>query len=88
MSAITEDTLGNLWLNGIQGLLCYNPKENTVRQYLSDDGMQSNTFTNASVALPGGWVFVGGINGVNFFNPLLFEKNSYKGRPYFTRLQL
>ena len=88
VSAITEDTLGNLWLNGIQGLLCYNPKENTVRQYLSDDGMQSNTFTNASVALPGGWVFVGGINGVNFFNPLLFEKNSYKGRPYFTRLKV
>lgn len=88
IQAITADARGTLWLNSSQGLYSYNPDSGVVRRYICDDGLQSNTFTNAATTSPDGWVFTGGINGVNYFNPGLFKENGYAGKPIVTDLRI
>lgn len=87
IEAITEDSLGNLWLNGSQGLYCYHPSSNVVKRYTNDDGLQSNACTGAA-ATTNGWIFIGGIKGLNFFNPSFFKENTYVGHPIFTQLKI
>lgn len=86
--AITEDLRGDLWLNSSQGLYGYSPASGQVRRYVSDDGLQSNTWTEGAAISDNGWIFVGGINGINYFNPELFDSNGYAGRPILTGLKV
>ncbi|GAB6008738.1 hybrid sensor histidine kinase/response regulator transcription factor [Dysgonomonas reticulitermitis] len=76
--AITEDMDGNLWLNCSQGLYFFNPQTNETQVYTYQDGLQSNTFTEASVITKDGWIYAGGINGVNYFHPSQIKQNPYK----------
>lgn len=87
IEAITEDSQGNLWLNSSQGLYCYNPTKETVKRYTNDDGLQSNACTGAAATIRG-WIFIGGIKGLNFFNPCFFKENTYVGHPIFTQLKI
>ena len=86
--AITEDREGDLWFNSSQGLYRYQPASGHVRRYIWDDGLQSNTWTEGAAVSDNGWIFVGGINGVNYFNPARFRENLYSGRPVFTDLKV
>lgn len=86
--AITEDLHGNLWLNSSQGLYHYSPLTGRVVRYSSEDGMQSNTWTDGAAISENGWIFVGGINGINYFNPAKFHPRSHGGRPVFTSLSV
>lgn len=86
--AVTEDAAGCLWLNGSQGLYCYEPATGCVKRYVSDDGLQSNTWTEGAAVSDNGWIFVGGINGVNYFNPAEFRTESYAGVPMLTDLKV
>lgn len=76
--AITEDKDGNLWLNCSQGLYFFNPQTNETQVYTHQDGLQSNTFTEASVITKDGWIYTGGINGINYFHPSQIKQNPYK----------
>jgi signal transduction histidine kinase/ligand-binding sensor domain-containing protein/DNA-binding response OmpR family regulator len=78
--AITEDLNHNLWLNCSQGLYCYNPRSETVKVYTYEDGLQSNTFTEAASISKQGRIFAGGINGVNYFFPGEIKDNPYESR--------
>lgn len=75
--AITEDWEHNFWLNCSQGLYKYNPATHEVQIYTHRDGLQSNTFTEASIITSDGTIYVGGINGVNYFRPSEIVKNPY-----------
>ena len=86
--AITEDLAGDLWLNGSQGLYRYQPATGRVKRYVSDDGLQSNTWTEGAAVSDNGWLFVGGINGINYFNPSDFRTDPYPGEPMFTGLKV
>ncbi len=88
IQAIIGDSEGCLWLNSSQGLYSYDPRSHIARRYISDNGLQSNTFTNAVTKTRSGWILAGGINGINYFNPRLFPKRSYAGRPVLTRLRV
>ena len=86
--AITEDLSGDLWLNGSQGLFHYKPSSGHVKRYVSDDGLQSNTWTEGAAISKNGWIFVGGINGINYFNPNRFSTDPYPGTPFLSELKI
>jgi signal transduction histidine kinase/ligand-binding sensor domain-containing protein/DNA-binding response OmpR family regulator len=75
--AITEDLDHNFWLNCTQGLYYYNPVSDIVKIYTYEDGLQSNTFTEAASVSNDGWIFSGGINGTNYFLPQQIKDNPY-----------
>lgn len=86
--AITKDNENNFWLNCSQGLYKYNPTNEEVQVYTHHDGLQSNTFTEASTITDDGIIYVGGINGVNFFRPSEIVKNPYPGEPAIVNLRI
>jgi signal transduction histidine kinase/ligand-binding sensor domain-containing protein/DNA-binding response OmpR family regulator len=67
--AILEDDSGNLWLSGSQGLFRYHVTSGTTHQYTYQDGLQSNTLTEAVYKNKDGLLYFGGINGLNYFKP-------------------
>jgi signal transduction histidine kinase/ligand-binding sensor domain-containing protein/DNA-binding response OmpR family regulator len=78
--AVTEDPAHNFWLNCSQGLYCYQPSSGAVKIYTHEDGLQSNTFTEAASISRDGWIFAGGINGINYFLPQEINDNPYGSR--------
>ena len=67
---ILEDDKGNLWLSAGDGLIRFNPEEETFRNYTVSDGLQSREFKHhAFRKLRDGRMLFGGINGFNIFHP-------------------
>jgi signal transduction histidine kinase/ligand-binding sensor domain-containing protein/AraC-like DNA-binding protein len=67
--AILEDDKRNLWLSSSQGLFKLNIPSNVVKKYTYQDGLQSNTLTEACFKSDDGLMYFGGINGLNYFKP-------------------
>lgn len=67
--SVTEVADGSIWLNTSQGLLYYNPTNNHYREYYYNDGLYSNCMTEASFLDTDGVLYVGCINGINYFKP-------------------
>ncbi len=71
-----EDEAGQLWLGGV-GLTKLYPGSGTCEQYYYRDGLQSNSFKiGASYKDREGWLYFGGIDGVNYFRPETIRADS------------
>jgi signal transduction histidine kinase/ligand-binding sensor domain-containing protein/DNA-binding response OmpR family regulator len=67
---ILPDEEGNLWVSTNQGLAKFNPETEAFRNYIVDDGLQSNEFNRfAYHKAADGEMFFGGIKGLNSFYP-------------------
>jgi signal transduction histidine kinase/ligand-binding sensor domain-containing protein/DNA-binding NarL/FixJ family response regulator len=75
---IEKDGDGNLWLANSQGLICFNPLQNKVRNYTYEDGLNSSTLTEAVGKTANGVLFFGSINGINYFKPSEIKVNPYE----------
>ncbi len=75
---IQEDNDGNLWLNNSLGLLSYNIKNKKIIKYSVKDGLRTNTLTEATRKANDGTIFIGTIDGINFFKPNEIRPNPYK----------
>jgi signal transduction histidine kinase/ligand-binding sensor domain-containing protein/DNA-binding NarL/FixJ family response regulator len=75
---ILEDDTGNLWLTNSQGLIRFDMGKNNVRRYTYKDGLKSSTFTEAVGKDEDGRLFIGSIQGINYFNPIEIIDNPYK----------
>lgn len=75
---IQEDNNGNLWLNNSLGLFSYNIKNKKIIKYSYKDGLRTNTLTEASGKANDGTLFIGSIDGINFFKPNEIRPNPYK----------
>ena len=74
---ILEDEVGRLWLSTNNGLVMFDPDEETFQTFTSDDGLQSNQFYfGAFTKMPSGEFIFGGNNGFNIINPLLFSQEN------------
>ena len=74
---ILEDELNRLWLSTNNGLVLFNPQDETFQVFTSEDGLQSNQFYfGAFTSLPSGELIFGGNNGFNIINPLLFSRDT------------
>jgi len=67
---IEEDAEGNIWVSTNSGLCRYNPTLGKFDNYTLLDGLQSNEFNLAHHKLPDGTMLFGGIDGLNYFDPV------------------
>lgn len=59
-----------LWISTAYGISNYNFKNRKFTNYYSDDGLQGNEFSrNAAITDKSGDIYLGGINGITYFNP-------------------
>ncbi len=67
---ILNDNDSNLWLSTERGIIKFNPVDNSIIIYYTNDGLQENQFNNgAYFKSKKGEMFFGGINGINCFQP-------------------
>lgn len=76
--SILEDLNGNLWMSTNTGLVKFDTKNKTFRNYDVLDGLQSNEFTiGAALECKNGEMLFGGISGFNMFYPDSIQENNY-----------
>ncbi|MDO6596397.1 ATP-binding protein [Oceanihabitans sp. 2_MG-2023] len=87
---INEDDLGNLWLSTNGGLFRFNKSTKEFTNYNPKDGVQSTEFNLGAVYKNknNGFLYFGGINGVNIFDPKQIYKLDKEGQLNFTQLKI
>jgi signal transduction histidine kinase/DNA-binding response OmpR family regulator/ligand-binding sensor domain-containing protein len=87
---INEDNLGNLWLSTNGGLFRFNKLTQEFTNYNPKDGVQSTEFNlGATFKNPNnGYLYFGGINGLNIFNPSRIGELDKEGDLRFTSLKI
>lgn len=75
---ILPDRNGYLWLSTNNGLIRFNSRKKTFKNYSKSDGLQSLEFnTGAEVILPDGKMLFGGTTGLTIFDPAQVELNKH-----------
>jgi len=70
VSAVVEDTLGNIWISTHKGIVKHQPGNDSYHNYYALHGLQGDVFVSGSYLRDSdGKVWFGGINGLNCFNP-------------------
>jgi len=86
---IVIDHHGMLWLSTNHGICRFNPKTKETRNFDVTDGLQSNQFSyGASMIDSKGFIWFGGVNGLNFFHPDSIRLNSFIPPVYITDLRV
>ena len=76
---IYEDEKQNMWMSSNYGIIKFNPKNETFRQFGMADGTQNLEFNASSHAKSkNGTLFFGGLSGINYFNPKTLKENPNK----------
>jgi signal transduction histidine kinase/ligand-binding sensor domain-containing protein len=81
--SIREDNAGNLWLGTDKGLSCYIVSQKRFINYDVKDGLQDNLFAagwrNKGSSFKGkdGIIYLGGTNGLNYFDPARIHPNNF-----------
>lgn len=71
ISAIAEDTYGNIWVSTLYGMSKYDQTVNRFTNYYVADGIGGNQFNErSSCQLNNGMIIFGGTHGLTFFNPI------------------
>ena len=75
---VLPDDDGRLWLSTNRGLARYDPRSGAIRSFDASDGLQSNEFnTGAFHRGASGRLYVGGVYGVNAFDPAAIADNPH-----------
>lgn len=70
INGMVEDRSGEIWIVTGRGLCRYHPGWKTGRFYYADDGLQGDEFSQSGICADrNGNIFVGGFNGISYFNP-------------------
>lgn len=70
VKGILSDDHGNLWIATEKGLSRFNRKTHAFRNFTTEDGLQGDRFLSGSCFKgKNGWMYFGGINGLNMFHP-------------------
>lgn len=73
---ILSDNEGNLWMSTNNGLSKLDRERKNFHNYNAADGLQSNEFNrNAFCKTKDGFLFFGGVNGFNYFNPTELQES-------------
>ena len=68
--SLEKDSHGNLWLSSNAGISFYNTATGVFRNYGSSDGLLNHEFNRrSSFKNQDGWMFFGGIYGIDYFHP-------------------
>lgn len=73
-----NDSLGNIWISTNNGLSCFNPINNSFKNFTNEDGLPGNEFNrNDAFYLQNNELMFGGVDGFVIFNP----SEVLKGQP-------
>lgn len=89
VKAILEDNNGQLWISTVNGISSLDPKNLTFKNYLEEDGLQSDEFNlGAAFKDSEGKLYFGGINGFNAFFPDRIQPYPTPKAPVITALKV
>jgi signal transduction histidine kinase/ligand-binding sensor domain-containing protein/AraC-like DNA-binding protein len=71
--SILPDNKGNIWLSALKGISRFNPASKVFTNYDSRDGIRINSECGFKSST--GWLFFGGVNGINAINPSALIEN-------------
>jgi ligand-binding sensor domain-containing protein len=81
------DSLGRVWLIGLQGIALYKPEEKRLQSFTVRDGVLKSDFRyNAIYLSPEGKIYAGN-DGYNFFDPYLVQNDTSALNVYTTKVQ-
>jgi two-component sensor histidine kinase/ligand-binding sensor domain-containing protein len=73
---IEEDNANHLWISSYNGLVKFNKSNFTTKIYRTKDGLANAEFNRiSSFKDADGWLYFGGQNGIDFFDPRLFNED-------------
>ena len=85
VTALEKDDNGNLWISTNSGISSYHITDKIFRNYGLSDGLLNHEFNRqASFKNPEGWIFFGGIYGIDYFHPDSIQKNQTEQELVFT----
>lgn len=77
VKGLLEDDHGNLWISTINGLSCFNKRNNSFINYYEEDGLVSNQFYwNAYSKSKSGLLYFGTLKGLVAVNPDMIATDS------------
>ncbi|MBT8380601.1 MAG: hypothetical protein KJN64_15440 [Ignavibacteria bacterium] len=86
---LIEDNSGNLWLSTNKGISSYNLQDNSFLNFEKEDGLQGNVFnSSAYLKSSDSTIFLGGMNGVNYFNPANLSFSKYNPPVVITSIKI
>ncbi|MEO7213854.1 MAG: two-component regulator propeller domain-containing protein [Mucilaginibacter sp.] len=81
---ILEDEQGNIWVSTNKGISSFNRREKKFTNYSQCNGLQRAAFYNGSgLRSSKGWLFFGGGEGLNYFDPAHDVKLNKNAPPVF-----
>ncbi len=79
VQSLTVDGSDDLWVATFNGLSRFNWKSASFKNYDEYDGLQDNHFHyNAACKLENGQIAIGGLNGVNIFDPMKVRNSEFE----------
>lgn len=84
------DDNNNIWMSTNGGISKLCTKENTFENFTIIDGIQSNEFNGRACFKDSnnGYMYFGGINGFNVFNPDNIEVSKFKPKVILDRVEV
>ena len=87
--SVISDRSGNIWCSTNNGISSLNPETGIFRNFIHEESLQSREFNQSAYASSNdGLFFMGGINGLNIFNPDNMVVNSFKPQPVITGMKI
>lgn len=89
INKIMEDEFGKLWISTNKGISYYNPETKLFKNFTNYNGLQPGAFmARSGTKAPDGYLFFGGHDGFNFFNPAILTTNKNIPPVVFTELKI
>ncbi len=86
---IIQDNNGLLWLSTNQGICSFDPLSRKFNKFTFHNSVQHNNFVRGSgILAANGMVFMGGLEGFNYFDPAGLKKNTNAPEVLFTDLRI
>jgi len=84
--SILPDDAGNIWFSTLNSISMFNMNRKVFINYDNRDGIRVNS--EAGFKSPTGWLFFGGVNGINAINPSSIKENFVIPPIVFTDLKI
>jgi len=86
---ILADENNNLWISTENGLSNFIQKDSLFINQYSVDGLRNDQYYwSAGYKAEDGYLYFGGINGLNYFHPDSIQSYPYSSKPYITKLNV
>jgi signal transduction histidine kinase/streptogramin lyase len=87
--SLEKDHHGNFWFSSNAGISTYQVASNVFRNYSTADGLLNNEYNRrASCKNDSGWLFFGGIFGIDYFHPDSIIKDNRPPNLAFTNFKI